>query len=85
MKKRNLTINSRDIENIITKFYFKGEELHFQIIFNLASKESVLYEDFEDYLEYRQKFRDVIMLKNRAESILVKDAVILQGYSIASD
>ena len=85
MIKKGLTVKSDDIENVITRFYYKGEQLRFQIIFRLESKENILYEDFEDYLEYRQKFDDLVLLKRREEGILIKDAIILQKNVTAND
>lgn len=85
MIKKSLTVKSDDIENVITKFYYKGEQLCFQIIFRLESQEIILYEDFDDYVDYRQKLTELMLLKNRGEGITVKDAVILQNFAPTSD
>ena len=85
MIKKSLTVKSDDIENVITKFYYKGEQLCFQIIFRLESQEIILYEDFDDYVDYRQKLTELMLLKNRGEGITVEDVVVLQNFAPTSD
>jgi len=85
MEKRNVLIKSADVENIITKFYFKEKLLCFQVILNLASQEKILVGEFEDYVEYQQKFKDLIYLKKSGTDIYIKNAISLHNFVTVND
>jgi hypothetical protein len=50
------------LENIITRFYYKQKELYFQIILQLAGKE-VVYNEYSDYVIYKSQLQNLLEIK----------------------
>lgn len=63
------TINGAQINNLITKFYYKENHLCFDILIKLESKTTIPYKVFTDYSEYRDAFNDLLTVKSNNELI----------------
>ncbi|MFK7808714.1 MAG: hypothetical protein AB8F74_13000 [Saprospiraceae bacterium] len=50
-------------QDLITKFYYKQNNLCFQIILKTASDETVPYKEFTDYNEYKVAFEKLSQMK----------------------
>ncbi|MFT6149246.1 MAG: hypothetical protein ACJAUH_001935 [Saprospiraceae bacterium] len=68
---KQMVIQGKDIENLITKFYYKKRQLCFQIIINLGLSGSVSYSEYDDYFIYKQKFNELLDAKNQDKNILI--------------
>lgn len=42
------------IQDLVTKYFYQGNQLSFQIILQLVSGESVLYAEYSDYAGYKE-------------------------------
>lgn len=56
------TTKGHQLENIITRFYYKQKELYFQIILQLAGKE-VIYNEYRDYGTYKSQLQNLLKIK----------------------
>ena len=52
----------QQLENIITRFYYKQKELYFQIILQFAGKE-VVYNEYRDYSIYKSQLQHLLNIK----------------------
>lgn len=50
-------------QDLITKFYYKQNNLCFQIILKTESNETVPYREFTDYNEYKVAFEQLSQMK----------------------
>lgn len=67
------TIHSSRIKNLITKFYYKNNHLCFQIILNCENNESKLYNEYEDYNQYKAEYNRLLDVKAANELVLIED------------
>jgi hypothetical protein len=72
---QQMTIRGKNIENLITKFYYKNRQLCFQIILNLGLLGKVSYCEYDDYFAYKEKFNELLDAKNKDENIEIPTAV----------
>ena len=72
---QQMTIKGKDIENLITKFYYKNRQLCFQIILNLGLSGKVSYCEYDDYFAYKEKFNELLDAKNQDKNIQIPTAV----------
>ena len=63
-------INGKQVENLITRFYYKNKQLYFQIILNMGLDKKIPYQEFDDYYNYKQKFNQ--LQKAKSENQLIK-------------
>ena len=56
------TTKGHQLENIITRFYYKQKELYFQIILQLPEKE-VVYNEYKDYVKYKSQLQHILNIK----------------------
>lgn len=66
-----MIIQGKEIENLITKFYYKNRQLCFQIILNLGLSGKISYCEYNDYFVYKQKFNELLDAKHQDKNILV--------------
>jgi len=66
-----MVIQGKDIENLITKFYYKNRQLCFQIIISLGLSGRVSYSEYDDYFIYKQKFNELLDAKNQDKNVLI--------------
>lgn len=70
-----MIIQGKEIENLITKFYYKNRQLCFQIILNLGFKGKVSYSEYDNYFVYKQKFNELLDAKHQDKNVLVPATV----------
>lgn len=68
---KQMIIQGKDIENLITKFYYKNRQLCFQIILNLGLEGKISYSEYDDYFAYKQKFNELLDAKHQDKNVLV--------------
>jgi hypothetical protein len=66
---QQITVKGKDIENLITKFYYKNRQLCFQIILNLGLSGKVSYCEYDDYFAYKEKFNELLDARNQGKNI----------------
>ena len=52
-------IHGVQVKDIITKFFYQGNQLCFHILLHVESGETVLFQEFDDYSEYKKVFGDL--------------------------
>ncbi len=62
-------INGKQVENLITRFYYKKKQLCFQIILNMGFDRKIPYQEFEDYYNYKRKFNQLQKAKSENQPI----------------
>ena len=62
------------LENIITRFYYKQKELYFQIILQLAGKE-VVYNEYRDYPTYKIQLQNLVRIKETNGTLHMKSKI----------
>ena len=58
------TITGSEIQNLITKFYYKNNHLCFQILLHFGLDRTVPFQEFSDYAEYKRVYNDLLAVKN---------------------
>lgn len=49
-------IHGAEVKDLVTKFFYKGNQLCFQIFLQIEGGERILYKEFTDYAEYKEVF-----------------------------
>lgn len=75
MKDRNI-IKGKEIENLITKFYYKNKQLYFQIILNLGLGKKVFYREFSDYYKYKKSFDQLLKAKSENRNVVLSTRLL---------
>lgn len=77
------TMRGHQLENIITRFYYKQKELYFQIILQLAGRK-VVYNEYNDYSKYKFQLQQLLNIKKN-NGILHLNIMKSQdtGYAVA--
>jgi len=65
-------IQGRNVQNLITKFYYRDNQLCFQILLHLGLDQTIPYQEFSDYALYKQVYSKLLAQKNNNESIEVE-------------
>lgn len=63
------TITGSEIQNLITKFYYKNNHLCFQILLHFGLDRTVPFQEFSDYAEYKRVYNDLLAVKNSDRSL----------------
>ena len=63
-------MNTNKNQNLLTKFFYIGNNLHFQILV-LTEIDWVIYDEYDDYNEYKKAFDDIQQALN-VETKVVK-------------
>lgn len=74
-------INGSAVQNLITKFYYKQNQLCFQILLHLGLDETIPYSEFSDYKTYKQVYSKLLQMKNSNAPIEIKKKVEQISYS----
>ncbi len=71
MKKQTGTYNikGKQISNLITKFYFKNDNLKFLILLKLKGNTIIPFEEYNDYSTYRDNFNNLLEVRNKNLSL----------------
>lgn len=69
----NKIFKGNQLENIITRFYFKQKELCFQIILQMKNTR-VVYNEYNDYHQYKMQLAQLINAKQSNQDIFLNTA-----------
>lgn len=69
------TINGSEIQNLITKFYYKNNHLCFQILLHFGLDRTVPFQEFSDYAEYKRVYNDLLAVKNSDKPLTLPSEV----------
>lgn len=62
-------IHGGEISDLVTKFFYKEDHLCFQILLQMKQGETVLFQEFNDYSEYKHAMSDLQQAK-RAQTFI---------------
>jgi len=62
-------IKGENINSVSTKFYYKEDNLCFQIILSYGAENEVLYKEFENYSTYQQTHDDLVAAINKKANL----------------
>ncbi|NNE29348.1 MAG: hypothetical protein HKN16_06915 [Saprospiraceae bacterium] len=62
-------INGSEIQNLITKFYYKENNLCFQILLHFGLDRTIPFQEFTDYAEYKKVYNDLLAVKNNDKTL----------------
>jgi len=80
----NAVINGAEIQNLITKFYYKNNHLCFQILLHLGVEKTIPFQEFTDYKEYKKVYSHLMNVKNtNAQIELPKNNLVLSNMGLA--
>ncbi len=65
-------IHSSKIKNLITKFYYKENQLCFQILLACENGETKLYKEYMDYAKYKEAYDQLLEMKATEEFVLTQ-------------
>ena len=57
-------ISGRAIKNIVTKFYYKGNNLCFQILIDIDEAQLFCYKEYTDYSAYKKDYTTIKKIKS---------------------
>jgi len=63
------SINGSEVKNLITKFYYKNNNLCFHIFLNLLKGSTISYGEFTDYNEYKKTYNSLLLFKESNNAI----------------
>ena len=66
-----MEITGTQIKNLITKFYYKNNNLCFQILLLLDQNKSVAYEEYVDYSAYKKAYNELMDIKTKNLSLFL--------------
>lgn len=56
-------LQSVQIQNLVTKFYYKDNHLCFQILLSTDTNQSLAYKEYTDYSEYKKDYNQLLQIK----------------------
>ena len=65
------TVAGSEVQNLITKFYYKDNHLCFQILLHFGLDKTMPFQEFSDYTEYKRVYGELLQLKNSNGQITV--------------
>ncbi len=68
------SIHSAQIKNLVTKFYYRDNHLCFQILLHCEGDQTVAYQEFLDYSEYKSAYNKLLDAKSANEYILLPES-----------
>ena len=64
-------LKGADVQNLITKFYYKDNHLCFQILLQCGLEKMISYMEYSDYAEYKSAFNRLIDMRSNNEAISI--------------
>lgn len=81
---KNAVVNGADIQNLITKFYYKNNHLCFQILLYLGVESTLPYKEFTDYTEYKKVYTELMNAKANNQTVeLPQNNLVLSNMGLA--
>lgn len=62
-------IHGAEVKDLVTKFFYRGNQLCFQIILQVDGGERIPYKEFSDYAEYKKAFSELQQQKGNPTMI----------------
>lgn len=62
-------IHGAEVKDLVTKFFYRGNQLCFQIILQVDGGERIPYKEFSDYAEYKKAFSELQQQKGNRTMI----------------
>ena len=70
------TIAAKNINDIITRYYFKQKSLYFQIIFQLSDNgDRMFYKEYDDFYNYKSDFRKLTNQLETKQNIVLDQPI----------
>ncbi len=66
-------IKGTEVQNLLTKFYYKENRLCFQILLHLGLDETIPFQEFSDYSSYKKVYSNLLDQKNSNALIEIKE------------
>lgn len=67
-----MNIRGKQIKDLITKFYYKNNDLYFQILLMLTDRaQTVTISEHSDYAEYKAAYNQLIQIKTNNLSLVL--------------
>ena len=73
------SIKGEKVKELITKFFYKGNHLCYQIILHLKDDDPVAYSVFNDYSSYKQAFNEIQKMRSKNALIEVSNENLVSG------
>jgi len=73
-------LKGADIQNLVTKFYYKDNHLCFQILLQCDTDNTIAYQEYSDYAEYKNAFNQLIDMRSNNESINIPQSKKKMSY-----
>ncbi len=68
------TLNQK-IDDLITRFFYKEEQLYFRIMIKLNGGTMLPYNDYADYNEYKKAYASLVEKKRSGDAIMNMESV----------
>ena len=66
------------VKDVWTKFFFNEQNLLcFQVLLQIDSGEIVLYQEFKDYSEYKNTWKDLLAVKSNSAVIKISEKSVI--------
>jgi len=65
----NFEILNQKIDDLITRFFYKEEQLYFRIMIKLNGGTMLSYNDYADYNEYKNAYATLVEKKRSGDAI----------------
>ena len=79
-----MTTSKRIIEQLITKFFYRNNQLFFQILLNCDNNFTVTYGEYTDYTTYKQDYNQLLGLKTAGKPVSLSENRVKTTHSIFS-
>lgn len=66
---KNISNNTDHLQYLVTKFYYKNNQLCFKILVQDESKNKTTQMEYSDYTEYKKAYNQLMDLKSKKKSI----------------
>ncbi len=81
---KNSIIKGAEIQNLITKFYYKNNHLCFQILLYLGVENTVPFKEFTDYTEYKKVYSELMDAKTNNQVVSIpQNNLVLTNMGLA--
>lgn len=74
------------VKELITKFFYRDNNLCFQIMLDLEGKETVIYKEYVDYTEYKKAFAELQQIRTKNQALIIPNKSLkleVEGMKVA--
>jgi len=70
------TLMGNQVDDIVTRFSYVGDLLHFKVLLEVKSGESpIVYANFDDYTNYKKAYRKLLSARMNNDKIIIPTTV----------